>query len=873
MASRCRVSRRKNLFPRAEVFSLPVPPTIMSLRGEGPLSGCRTIFPFGRVVLLLLLLIACATRPAPDPEAVFQQATSLRQQGNTRQALTVAERGLARFENNPHGDWYWKFRLLKAEILLTQGNPAASQLLREPLSALPDSPELRARYLLDQGLSEFSVSHYPESKRLYDQSLELARSHRLQSLLAEAEFRRGATLARLGDAAASERDLHDALGLARQLKDEYLEATVLGNLGFFCMTTARYDEAVSWIEQALALLDRSQAKVSTARALNNLGYCYTRLGQPERAAPLFERAAGLAADSRDLTDRYLSLGRLADWYQDNGHYLQALDLYQQAIAAARQAHSTYWTAKWLCTAAAASIAMGDLAHAEEYNHQAIELEAQLGNRLESLLPQINAARIADVREKTSEAEQIYRAVIAAAQGLKDTEAPGVTLEARGRLANLLVRAHRDRDADKEFQLALALLNARRSELNQYAYKITYLASLVRFYQDYVDFLMAQRRSVDALKIAESSRARVLTEMLGDRGRDSAVAHPPDYRTLARVSRTILLSYWLAPARSFLWVITPSKIATFELPPAAEIQTLVDAYAAEIENLRDPVREEGEAGQKLYQMLVAPAQALIPPGSNVAVAVDGALHNLDFDTLPVPGPQTHYWISDVTISVAPSLDLLYGNLGRHPSQTGSLLLIGDPRPADQKSFPNLPNAAPEVRGIENQFRQAVVRTGAEAYPSAYAESQPGQFSLIHFTAHAEANHNDPLDSAIILSPRGDSFKLYARDVMGLPIHARLVTLSACRSAGSRSYAGEGLVGFAWAFLEAGAQNVVAGLWEVDDASTARLMETMYGQLRRGASPQQALRSAKLAMLQSAGPYRKPYYWAPFEVISDSLSGRP
>ena len=104
-------------------------------------------------------------------------------------------------------------------------------------------------------------------------------------------------------------------------------------------------------------------------------------------------------------------------------------------------------------------------------------------------------------------------------------------------------------------------------------------------------------------------------------------------------------------------------------------------------------------------------------------------------------------------------------------------------------------------------------------------------------------DDPLDSAIILSPHGDTYKLYARDIARLPIHANLVTLSACRSAGSRTYAGEGLVGFAWAFLEAGAQNVVAGLWEVDDASTAKLMEAMYAQLRRGATPQQALRTAK------------------------------
>ena len=836
------------------------------------MSGLR-ITSFGcRVLLLLLLLAACVRRPASDPDSVFRQATLLRERGDLQQALALTDRGLGQFENNTNPKWYWKFRLLKAEVLLTQGKISeASNLLQEPAPAPVDTPEFRARVLLDRGLTEYWFSHYSRAEQLLHQSLQIAEAHNLVPLVTEIKCRRGMVLTRLGDAAGSESDLRDALQLARQSKDTYLEASVLGNLGFLRMSRARYDEAISWFGQSLALLGQLQAKVSTARVLNNIGYCYAQLGESEEATPLFERAARLAADTGDLTDRYISLGRLADSFQDKGDDKSALSYYQQAIDAARQAHSAYWTAKWAYTIAATSIAIGDLAHAEEFNRQAIELEAQVGNPVEGLLPQINAARIAEARQQSSAAEQIYRSVTQAAKNLKDTEALGIMLEARGRLANLLVGMHRDHEAEAEFQLALAFVNARRSELIQDEYRISYLSSRVHFYQDYVDFLVAQHREADALKVAESSRARVLTEKLGGSGPAGVVVHRYDYRKLARASKNILLSYWLAPVRSFLWVVTPSRIATFKLPPQAEIEALVNAYAGAIEGLHDPMREGGDAGQKLYETLVAPARPFIPPGSNVAVVMDGALHNLDLETLPAAGPEPHYWIDDVTISVVPSLDLLYRNLGPHPRRTGSLLLIGDPLPPDQKSFPKLLNAALEVNGIRGQFSQAVVRTGAEAEPMAYAESKPEQFSVIHFTAHAEANYNDPLDSAIILSPRGDSYKLYARDVVGLPIHANLVTLSACRGAGSRTYAGEGLVGFAWAFLEAGAQNVVAGLWEVDDASTAKLMEKMYSQLRSGATPQQALRAAKLAMLHSEGPYHKPYYWAPFEVITDSLAG--
>ena len=103
----------------------------------------------------------------------------------------------------------------------------------------------------------------------------------------------------------------------------------------------------------------------------------------------------------------------------------------------------------------------------------------------------------------------------------------------------------------------------------------------------------------------------------------------------------------------------------------------------------------------------------------------------------------------------------------------------------------------------------------------APPAPGQFSAIHFTAHAVANHKLPLDSAVLLS----GGKLYAREVMDIPLTADLVTVSACRGVGLRTYSGEGLVGFAWAFLRAGARHVIAGLWDVNDESTAALMDVL------------------------------------------------
>ena len=124
--------------------------------------------------------------------------------------------------------------------------------------------------------------------------------------------------------------------------------------------------------------------------------------------------------------------------------------------------------------------------------------------------------------------------------------------------------------------------------------------------------------------------------------------------------------------------------------------------------------------------------------------------------------------------------------------------------------------------------------------------------------------------VVLSHQADPYKLYARDVIEIPIHADVVTLSACHSAGTRIYAGEGLIGFAWAFLQAGARDVVAGLWDVSDSSTEPLMDKFYAGIAVGNDPVTALRNAKLALLKGDVRFRKPFFWAPFQIYLGSAS---
>jgi len=281
---------------------------------------------------------------------------------------------------------------------------------------------------------------------------------------------------------------------------------------------------------------------------------------------------------------------------------------------------------------------------------------------------------------------------------------------------------------------------------------------------------------------------------------------------------------------------------------------------------------GRDGASLYQMLVGPSHDALAKHKKMVIISDDFLSGLNFETLVVENPKMHYWIEDVTVSNASSLRLMSSVQSTRGGTHGKLLLIGDPITPDP-AYPALLKAAEELRNIERHFalddRKSITR--AEATPAAYLENSPERYDYIHFVAHGTASVTSPLDSAVILSrptSQSDSFKLYARDVISHPLRASLVTISTCYGAGTRSYAGEGLVGLSWAFLRAGAHNVIGALWEVNDISTPQLMDRFYAELAKGERPEAALRTAKLSLLNSGTALSIPFYWAPFQIYTGS-----
>jgi len=676
--------------------------------------------------------------------------------------------------------------------------------------------------------------------------------------------------AKLGQFNDAREGFFHVLSFARSHHDPWLETSTTLNLGYIAMQVNHFDEAIDWSTSAYREATNSGFENSAQGAAGNLGWAYFQLGDVERALDQFQLAEQSASRLGSLRQELKWLSTAGYVYQDTGDLLRALDCYRKAFEFAKQLDSKDDIEIALEDLAWLSVANGDLRDAGAYIDQVAPMESAGGERLSPNL-MLTKGMLATAVHQDAEAETDYRSVWNNHANLTT-----LRLYAGSGLGTLYKSHGHPAAAEQMYKSTLAVYESARATLRKEETQLPFGANATQVYDDYIDLLVGQKRTGEALAIADRSRARSLEQGLDTKaGRKSFRDRAMDPRRIAQTADATLLFYWLGDKQSYLWAITPARIAMFPLPPQQQISARVESYRNAILRLQDPRVTGNRDGQWLYSALVAPANVLIRPGKRVIVFADGALSELNFDTLLVPpagehsdsSAATHYLLEDLTLVSAPSLSML--STPERPRDRGAgMLLLGNPVLSSQ-DFPSLPLFGFEMSRIESHFGkdQLSVFAGRQATPAAYFANHPAQYTFIHFVSHAIASRTDPLDSAIILSSSGaddGSFKLYARDIIKARIDARLVTISACYGSGTRLYAGEGLVGLSWAFLRAGAQRVIGALWEVSDASTPRLMDSLYLHLANGKSPETSLRAAKLDLLHAGGRFSLPFYWAAFQM---------
>jgi CHAT domain-containing protein/tetratricopeptide (TPR) repeat protein len=828
---------------------------------DGPVRSGLTTCLLQAFMLFAAALVSGLGCSSPEPPSVaYNRAYRSYVQGDFIKGREQAQKGYDRFaDSNPQ--WAVKFEVLEAEILVFAGRSeeALSILSRVP-SGLPadtaiDVFALRSAAQARLHRFEEAESNLAEAVRLCTANVRppCGGVQRAQGFLAEM---RG----ELQEAAAH---FLDSLEFARAHHDNYLETTALLNLGLCAMRLHHFDEAIDWLDLTRKSAADLGAGIADTKAIGNLGWAYYSLGDLDQSLAWTLQAKQRAIELHDGFDELAWEMNAGQVYAAQGDTARAEQSFSQALGQARALGSKQDIGDALTVLAALGLQTGNFEKAQRYSEEALTMARADKNHQNELDPLLVQGTVAARTHDSAKAISILNSLIqdpAADDSLK--------WESQYALAKMYEDIGQDVGAQRSYNDALTNFERARSQISNDELRLPFLTNAARIYEDYVQFLAGRGKPSEALAVADFGRAQTLAEGLGLL-KGGGVFAPPmfDPRLIARRRNSTILFYALASKQSYLWAITGRDVRLFTLPPAAEIDEQVQRYRKTLSGPRDAV--EGE-NTTLFATLLAPALPMLPPGARVVIIPDGSLNTLNFETLVAPTPAAHYWIEDATVVYASSLRMLAGTRRGAPAPKERLLLMGDAvLPADD--YRPLPHAKIEMDMVGKHFEKSfeTVLARDQPTPAAYLSIHPERFAFLHFVTHGTANRLSPLDSAVILSrssSQGESYKLYAREILQHPLQAELVTISSCYGSGSRTYSGEGLVGLSWAFLRAGSHHVIGALWEVSDDSTPQLMDTLYGELAKGTSAEDALHTAKLSLLHSGSVFRKPFYWGPFQLYT-------
>ncbi len=736
-----------------------------------------------------------------------------------------------------------------AQVLRTQGKVAeAAPLARSALAAFRDLHDRDG--IVDA--AEVIVYMMPESEDhtpVRDEALAVVDADG-KTLACGVLHEWGDGLFARGRGAEAFTRLTEARDCFHRVGERDREARSLVSLGRVYRLHGRIHEALARYRQAFALHDRpdSTDRLGTVQAMNAIAVTLSMLGRDDEAGAQYEAALARARRTAPSAVPFF-VANLGGFQLQLGRYAEALALLDEAIAASP---NTPHIARRLAQRGTALAGLGRSVEASASFDRAVAMAESRGSE-EVIATRRNRARFLTLAGRFDEAERDLAFLTETIETGRAHTVPSDVMR-RG-----FIEAQQD------------------------------------VFGAYIDILGQKGKAADALAVAERARARAFLDLRAERVGDARLATPAsvvDAQRAAARHRSTILAYWVGPSVLSIWVVRPDREPAIVRVPVlpSRLTALIQATAGlgdtggAARGLLMTDRAQHAPWRDLERVLIAPVRGLLPrqPGSRLTIVPHGPLFALSFAGLRGADGRTLLEAHD--LHYVPAIGaLVESSASAAPPATAGqgALVVGDPGPLQtepgMEPLPALPWARREVAAVRASLgATATVLTASEATEGAVRAALTGR-RVLHFATHGVVSNATTSPSFLALHPStGSDGRLLADEIYDLRLDADLVVLSACRTA-LGPVEGDGVIGFARAFLAAGAHSVVATQWDVSDRVSYEVMRQFYARRAQGASKSRALRGAQLAVLRAlrAGTIRvdgvvlpeTPRLWAGFVLTGE------
>jgi len=782
----------------------------------------------------------------------------------------------------------------------------------------PNEPGRVAKWLQNLAVASDKLGQWEKARDYYDKAL---------AMFSEGDPARTATLDNKGELYASFGDLKKArayydealASLPAEKFDPDIKAGILVHLGQLYSLENKLANAVSTFEKAR---DLRPSKPKLADVLTNLAVALSSQGKLEEAMAAYNQALTIQLELKEKRGQALTLQKRGETYNLLKQHPQAVDDLKSAVVLWESLKDPRGRAGTLNTLARVEQDRGNLIEALKYSDEAISIVESQRTTLSSR--QLRAQYLATQENYYDLNIDLNMQLSKSAGAEFAAQAFATTEKARARvLLEALTEAGVDRAepgkvTDPQLSSLLDQLHTFKVRLAAKAQQRT------RFLNTNPNSarLPALDKEIDAL----SEKYDSLEAQVRSQHPRYATLTKPQPTTLKVTQQqldndTLLLEYALGSQRSYVWAITQDSIDGFELAPRDQIEQaasrVTEALTAKSQNAQDKLRLEKQFSEASTELSKLVLERVAPRLGNkrLVLVADGALQFVPFAALPVANSPL---IAQHEIVYLPSASVLtvqrqelanrkpaahavavlanpvFGEDDERVSaaikkkpEGGTLTMQSQPpqsepanssrnaktamRDAGIDKLDRLPYSYDEALAIMNVVPKGeyFAALGFEANRATAMSPVLSNYRYVHFATHGILNLEHPELSGIVLSlvdkngaPQ-DGY-LFLHDIYNLNLPAELVVLSACQTGIGKQVKGEGLIALTRGFMYAGAARLVASLWKVNDAATAKLMAQFYKEMFvNGKKPAAALQAAQLH-LRKQPRWSAPVYWAGFFI---------
>lgn len=857
---------------------------------------------------------------ATEAQALYVSAEATYNVGDLHSALDLYNRSLTIWRELQN-------KSKQAEVLIGCGYTYSN--ISEPQKALASYNEAmdlsksshnsRMEALAQRGLGNLQTKQGQPERALTSlfQSLRLLEGNESRLLHARVYAAIGYAYENLGDITRALDYDSKAATIFHEIGNPWGEAELLWDIGHLYFLDGNDNQALEHSAQALTLFTNLKMPRFQAQTLRDMGLVYDRQGNDQKALSSFTQSLNLMQQDQDQRYRAYCLDYMGRIYQRSGKTDAARKLYQNALQLSRMATDYNAEAFTLYNMARLELRQGHNQESRRLIEEALKLTEDLRNEVANR--NLRAAYVASVNE-------YYQFHVDVLMQSAKSGPPGDFAE---KAFDAIEKAHARTLVESLKEARANLVQNLDPGLNerQRALQVDINAKAEMRME-----LAAQKKTLDATRVSDelnsllAEKEQLETEIRRKDPRYATLSQPAslslkDIQDRVLDDDSMLLEYMLGEERSYLWAITRTSIATYQLPARSQIEDAVKALR-ELLTSNQPLKDESfeqrqiriaAAAQKIPQAAATVSALVLGPvtsqlGSRrLLVVPDGALQYIPFESLSVSGSNSNFapLITNHEIVYEPSASALaFVADNAQPPAPNSVAVfanpvfeVDDPRvslsTSQQRPSPNafysdvhnafrdigfngdrippLPASGEEANGIvaTDSTGHAFKALGFEANRTAVMRPELSQYRIVHFATHGFVDYEHPDLSGLVLSmvdqdgaPQDGFLRMH--DIYNLKLPVDLVVLSACNTGLGKEVKGEGLIGLTRGFMYAGAKGVVASLWKVDDEATAELMKLFYAEMfQQGLTPAAALRQAQLDMWQSKR-WHEPYYWAAFVI---------